>query len=334
MLHVYYASDADQLPESAQQEIRNKILEIGSYRIQEIYVEGHTDSDASSEYNIDLSKRRAGNATDYLLKQGVPRKLIKDEAFGESKPLSDKKALNRCVQITFIYELDLTPEDFKRPKVIIGITYDAKTKEPLPTQFVIEVAGTNQLKRTSKRGFFRITGTGENDLAIIFSRDGYLNKELIMEGAQMAMSKDTIKLKVYLQPVKVLDKITFENIYFFTDSDQFRPESKDDLLKLLKMMRDHPDLYIEIQGHMNFPATRKATKMQQMYNYNLSHKRAKAVYQYLVDNGIDRKRLTYKGMSNFRMVYPIPKTAEQEDMNKRVEVWTLSIDDLTTSNKP
>lgn len=332
ILNVYYATDKHELSQESMNEIRAKILAIGSFRIREIFLEGHTDSDASDEYNLVLSARRVENVRAFMQIQGVPDRLIKTETFGESNPWSDDKSRNRRVQITFIYELDLNPGDFLRNKVIIGFSYDANTRKTISSQYVIEVNGSNHLRKTSNRGFFTITGTGQNDLALIFSRDGYLNKEVVLTGKEIAMGKDTIKLRVYLQPVTVVERMTFNHIYFFTDTDQFRPESKDDLEKLKKVLVDNPGVYVEIQGHMNFPANRKATKMQTTYNYNLSHRRAKAVYTYLVSNGISRERLTYKGLSNFRMLYPIPKTREEEDQNKRVEVWILTLNEVAASN--
>jgi outer membrane protein OmpA-like peptidoglycan-associated protein len=97
------------------------------------------------------------------------------------------------------------------------------------------------------------------------------------------------------------------------------------LEKLLKSLKDNPEMLIEIQGHMNFATNRVMNRSQQHYNLYLSHKRAKSIYEYLISNGIDRKRLSYKGMSNFKMIYPIPKNKEEEDMNKRVEIYSLKV---------
>jgi len=55
----------------------------------------------------------------------------------------------------------------------------------------------------------------------------------------------------------------------------------------------------------------------------LSYKRAKAINDYLVISGIDQKRLTYKGLGNSRMKFKLPKNKEEEDQNKRVEIYTL-----------
>jgi outer membrane protein OmpA-like peptidoglycan-associated protein len=64
---------------------------------------------------------------------------------------------------------------------------------------------------------------------------------------------------------------------------------------------------------------------QKRYNHELSHKRARAIYRYLIVRGIPAGQLTFKGMSNFNMIYPEPKNEKEADKNKRVEVWKLKL---------
>lgn len=70
-----------------------------------LLIEGHTDSDGSDAYNLDLSKRRAGSAKKYLTGKGVPEGMIASEGYGETKPIADNKtaegkAKNRRVVFT------------------------------------------------------------------------------------------------------------------------------------------------------------------------------------------------------------------------------------------
>jgi outer membrane protein OmpA-like peptidoglycan-associated protein len=70
-----------------------------------LMIEGHTDSDGSDAYNLDLSKRRAGSAKKYLTEKGVAEGMITSEGYGESKPIADNKtaegkAKNRRVVFT------------------------------------------------------------------------------------------------------------------------------------------------------------------------------------------------------------------------------------------
>ena len=90
------------------------------------------------------------------------------------------------------------------------------------------------------------------------------------------------------------------------------PGSRAVLSELLVIMRNRPKLKIDIQGHIC---------CQEQEVANISEKRAKAVYDFLVRNGIDKSRLSYQGFQSSRPVYPLPeKNDEERDANRRVEI--------------
>jgi outer membrane protein OmpA-like peptidoglycan-associated protein len=94
------------------------------------------------------------------------------------------------------------------------------------------------------------------------------------------------------------------------------PKSKPVLVELLCALEENPKLKIEIQGHIC---------CQKVFDINeLSVMRARAIYNYLVSQKINRKRLTYKGYGTSEPIHPIPEKSEQEqDENRRVEILIL-----------
>ncbi|MFM9943711.1 MAG: OmpA family protein, partial [Bacteroidia bacterium] len=124
---------------------------------------------------------------------------------------------------------------------------------------------------------------------------------------------------------EVLKKIVFHHIFFYSDSDSLKPESKPDLDKLKSILKADKQLFIEIQGHMSCPLSKPLSFLQKRYNHELSYKRARAIYTYLLKQGIPAGQLSFKGMSNFNMIYPEPKNEQEADKNKRVEVWKLRV---------
>ncbi|GAB4379058.1 MAG: OmpA family protein [Salibacteraceae bacterium] len=98
------------------------------------------------------------------------------------------------------------------------------------------------------------------------------------------------------------------------------PESVPILEKLLKTMKTHPELSIEIRGHIccedqHFDGMDMDTQQRE-----LSVNRAKFVFKYLADNGIDESRMVYKGMGSSQpKVWP-EITPEDEQANRRVEI--------------
>jgi flagellar motor protein MotB len=58
-------------------------------------------------------------------------------------------------------------------------------------------------------------------------------------------------------------------------------------------------------------------------NYTLSINRAKAVYDFLIRSGIDKSRMTYKGFGSANKRFPDEKNAEEENLNRRVEIMIV-----------
>jgi outer membrane protein OmpA-like peptidoglycan-associated protein len=82
---------------------------IGHYVTQNpgitVRVEGHTDNVGSTEYNMQLSKRRAETVRNVLRARGVESSRISVENYGESKPIADNETeegrrQNRRVEVT------------------------------------------------------------------------------------------------------------------------------------------------------------------------------------------------------------------------------------------
>jgi outer membrane protein OmpA-like peptidoglycan-associated protein len=70
-------------------------------------IEGHTDSDGSDSYNLELSQKRAQAVKEALIKQGVDGQKLTAEGFGESKPVStndtdEGRASNRRVEFVLV----------------------------------------------------------------------------------------------------------------------------------------------------------------------------------------------------------------------------------------
>ena len=102
---VLFDSGSAALKPGAYQEINRVAQVLIQYPETRILVAGHTDSDGSEAFNHDLSVRRADNARNALVGQGVAAPRINTIGYGESQPIADNatqagKQLNRRVVIT------------------------------------------------------------------------------------------------------------------------------------------------------------------------------------------------------------------------------------------
>ncbi len=105
--------------------------------------------------------------------------------------------------------------------------------------------------------------------------------------------------------------VIHQRIYFEYDRAVIRDRSFPILNTVAQVMRDFPDITIEIQGHTD-------DRGSDDYNLRLSGERAEAVRQYLVQQGIPSSRMTAHGYGEAR---PIDnnRTAAGRAANRRVE---------------
>ncbi len=107
-----------------------------------------------------------------------------------------------------------------------------------------------------------------------------------------------------------------QGIEFDTGKATIRPKSKPVLDEALKVLKDHPDLRIEISGHTDDVGN--ADK-----NVELSKQRADAVKEYFVSQGIDAARITTRGAGPNEPIGD-NKTAEGKQKNRRIEFKLLT----------
>ena len=111
--------------------------------------------------------------------------------------------------------------------------------------------------------------------------------------------------------------VVMENIFFEFDKSIILPQSFVELHNLISLLNKYPTMKIELSGHTD-------NKGSDRYNQNLSHSRVKAVYDYLVSQGISPKRLQY---SSYGATQPIAdnKTDQGRSKNRRVEFKILEL---------
>lgn len=118
--------------------------------------------------------------------------------------------------------------------------------------------------------------------------------------------------KVALIPGK---HIQLKNIYFEFDRDELMPRSYVELFKLLGLMRQYPKMSIEIIGHTDSVG-------EDVYNMDLSKRRAEAVVKYLVDNKVATGRVKARGAGE-KSPIASNDTDEGRRLNRRVEFVVL-----------
>jgi outer membrane protein OmpA-like peptidoglycan-associated protein len=121
-------------------------------------------------------------------------------------------------------------------------------------------------------------------------------------------------------------KVEFnEKILFAFSKSDIGDSAKQNLNKLVTALNDYPNTNIEIQGHTDSRGTDE-------YNMGLSQRRANAVRDYLVAQGISASRLTTRGFGESAPAYS-NDTPEGMAQNRRVEFLITANDQMKADAK-
>ncbi len=273
-----------------------------------------------------------------------------------SKPLTEP-GLSLIVSERTLYPIDLVAGQ----ELIICFVAAPKVKELLEVNFVFEPTN-GELQETSEGGKLIDVRTAKNESALkVLIRDYETGKPVISnmtitgikgvkgitaayQGSDFLFSIERsgkVQLKVdaegyffidreepvsanteteivvWIEPLGEGKSMQIDEIEFLPGTSDFLQSAEPKLRRLKDFLALNAGVRIEIQGHVhsNGDNTFEAQK--------LSEARAKRVYNYLVENGIDKNRLVTVGYGNTNPLFPNAKFASEEQANRRVEIKVL-----------
>lgn len=116
---------------------------------------------------------------------------------------------------------------------------------------------------------------------------------------------------------------SFEHVHFTLGSVELNSEALQILDKQALLLKDHPNMSVNIAGHTSASATR-------LFNQNLSERRAEAVRDYLITTGhIERSRLTTMGFGETR---PFTYEAKPTELNSSQALANMRVELKASSN--
>ena len=177
---------------------------------------------------------------------------------------------------------------------ISGYVVD-KDDEPVPNAVIRIVGddGSNQKTAAKPDGSFRFDLQRGVKYVMLAGADGYLNARQEFESDA---AEEDAEYNVDFILAATFKAQVVENIFYDFDKAVLRDESKLALDSMVMLLKDHPNIVIEMAAHTDRIGSDK-------YNNGLSQRRAQSVVDYLVENGIPRERLKPAGYGKTR-----PKT--------------------------
>jgi outer membrane protein OmpA-like peptidoglycan-associated protein len=129
--------------------------------------------------------------------------------------------------------------------------------------------------------------------------------------------EDTKSITENVQTAHVGENIRLKNINFVPGQATLLKSAMPTVEELIQIMKDNPTLEIQIEGHIC--CAKDQYNIQTKKDNLLSTQRAETVYNILINNEIEQKRMSYIGYGHTR-----PLTAERNEeeriRNRRVEI--------------
>ena len=219
---------------------------------------------------------------------------------------------------------------FSCQKNIKGIVKDAKTKTVIADAKVIlsdkvmKEVSTDQSKTDGTFTFEKVN-CNDSHYYLRGEKEKYETAEV-----NVTVGKDEVVYEILLNPRQVAIKkgmdlakvFEIKEIKFDYNKANIRPDAEVELTKIVEVMREYPKMKIDIRSHTD-------SRGADSYNLKLSDRRAKATLEWIVKQGIDRKRLKAKGYGETRLVNGcsngVPCTEEEHQENRRSEFIVVAM---------
>lgn len=213
-----------------------------------------------------------------------------------------------------LYSFDLYEE--ARPEKVLFIKGQVNgdssdvVRDALVTIKNMKTKEVREVKTDSISGKYVIATQFKNDYILSIKKDGFTQKSKYLSVEDTLLEKPT-EIVMDVQKLELGKSYTIENIRFAYNSDELTSDSKLLLDEFALFLSENDNLKIAIAGHTDNTGNDK-------YNLELSHKRAKSVYSYLLSKSIHAKRLSYQGYGETKPIAD-NKTEAGRALNRRTE---------------
>ncbi len=232
-----------------------------------------------------------------------------------------------------IYSFRQTEELITSCKEYIkGIITDNETKEPLANIDVslLDTDGNIVSKiKSDYNGSYSFEVDCDKTYIIRASIEGFNPNDIIFRSKTSYETTNKVPidfkreelLSTTSEPVNIGDDIVaplqLRTIFFDLDTDEIRPDAEADLQKVITVMKQNPNLKIEVRSHTD-------SRSSYWYNKRLSVKRMRATVRYIIRNGgINWRRIRGKAYGERRLINKctngVPCTEEEHQENRRSE---------------
>ncbi len=214
-----------------------------------------------------------------------------------------------------IYEYENDPIKFD----LDGHVYDAETNDPIPSALVtirdVHDGDEPFFVVTDDEGYYKTDLKANFEYFLKAQKSKYFGKSASVATRGLTESKH-FEENFYLEKIPEGD-IEIEGVEYDFDRTTLRPKSMEVLDKIVDLLKINDNLSIELSSHTD-------SRGSDLYNLRLSQGRAQSCVDYLIANGISKRRLIARGYGELRPIIPqdvidqmTPKSPEFEAAHQK-----------------
>ena len=198
-----------------------------------------------------------------------------------------------------------------RRTTISGTIKDINNQQPVRAKVNLINTRTNavmtSVNSSPTSGGYTLQFMASDDylLEILADDYWYFSEDIVLQQVTTFMNIDR---DILLKPISVGSKVEL-NIRFEANSAHLAPESVAEINRLLRQVKNNPEIRLEIQGHCD--------NLEAIQNPDVGYERAGAVVKYLIENGFSNVEV--KDMKNSEPI-STNDTEEGRIQNRRIDV--------------
>lgn len=179
--------------------------------------------------------------------------------------------------------------------------------------------GRLQTPQQSKQGVYKFDLADEQAGEYILSVEssGYMFKSMKIKVPAASAETQELRKKIALAKVAQGNRMILEFIYFDFNKATLKRGSDAELGRIKSFLENNPGARVEIAGHTDNQGPKD-------FNKDLSQRRAQAIVDYLIRQGIDQSRLTAHGYGEEEPLASNDDEQDGRELNRRVELRVVS----------
>lgn len=218
-----------------------------------------------------------------------------------------------------IYEFIMPVE--ARPEALLtlqGRVLDNETKKPILADIIYNDMSSGEVMGRglsgAQDGRYKVILPAGRAYGISAEQKGYYSVTVSANTAGLERGA-VVSQDILMQPIREGSALRLNNLFFDTGEWNLKPESKHELDRVIKLIKEYPGYKFQIEGHTDNVGSDES-------NQTLSENRAKSVFDYLIINGISKDKISFKGFGESSPIDDNESEAGRQ-MNRRVELRVL-----------